>query len=236
MTAVSGSWIVPTVTGPSTGSYYSSVWVGIDGWGNSTVEQLGTEEDLVNGSPVYRAWWEMYSSGKGQPEQVITSMNVMPGDSITASVQYITSGAHAGQFYLSIVDNSRANDAFSIYASSSQYQSPLAQLSCAEWIVEAPTVGGSIRDSREFRIGHFHQRYSGDQRSLGPDQRCFLAVASTEHRLEWRHLRYDLGSDQFRDELCGDLQPVCWSRCASGHERRGRDSIRRRRWNSPSVG
>jgi len=144
VTAVSGSWIVPTVTGPSTGSYYSSVWVGIDGWGNSTVEQLGTEEDLVNGSPVYRAWWEMYSSGKGQPEQVITSMNVMPGDSITASVQYITSGAHAGQFYLSIVDNSRANDAFSIYASSSQYQSPLAQLSCAEWIVEAPTVGGSI--------------------------------------------------------------------------------------------
>ena len=68
----------------------------------------------------------------------------MPGDSITASVQYITSGAHAGQFYLSIVDNSRSNDSFSIYASSSQYQSPLAQRSCAEWIVEAPSVGGSI--------------------------------------------------------------------------------------------
>ena len=144
VTKVSGSWIVPTVTGPSTGSYYSSVWVGIDGYSNTTVEQVGTEEDWVNGRPVYGAWWEMYSSGKGQPEQVITSMNVMPGDSITASVQYITSGAHVGQFYLSIVDNSRANDAFSIYASSSQYQSPLAQRSCAEWIVEATSVGGSI--------------------------------------------------------------------------------------------
>ena len=144
VTKVSGSWVVPTVTGPSTGSYYSSVWVGIDGYSNTTVEQVGTEEDWVNGRPVYGAWWEMYSSGKGQPEQVITSMNVMPGDSITASVQYITSGAHAGQFYLSIVDNSRVNDAFSIYASSSQYQSPLAQRSCAEWIVEATSVGGSI--------------------------------------------------------------------------------------------
>ncbi len=144
VTEVSGSWIVPKVTGPSTGSTYSSIWVGIDGYGNSTVEQLGTEEDVVNGSPVYRAWWEMISSGKGQPEQVITGMTVMPGDSITASVQYIMSGAHVGQFDLSIVDNSRPNDSFSIYASSSQYQSPLAQRSSAEWIVEATTVGGNI--------------------------------------------------------------------------------------------
>ena len=145
VTAVSGSWIVPTVTGPTSGTTYSSVWVGIDGYGNSTVEQLGTEEDVVNGSPVYRAWWEMYSSGKGQPEQVITSMTVVPGDSITASVQYITSGAHAGQFYLSIVDSSRSNDSFSTYESSSSLQSPLAQRSCAEWIVEAPSdANGNI--------------------------------------------------------------------------------------------
>ena len=92
----------------------------------------------------------MFSSGKQQPEQVISNMTVEPGDSITASVQYITSGADAGQFYLSIVDNSRPNDSFSIYASSSQYQSPLAQRSCAEWIVEAPTVGGSIAQVADF--------------------------------------------------------------------------------------
>jgi len=144
VSAVYGSWIVPTVTGPSSGATYGSVWVGIDGYGNKTVEQVGTEEDWVNGRPVYDAWWEMYSTGKGQPEQVITGMTVSPGDSITASVQYITSGAHAGQFYLSIVDNSRTNDAFSTYQSSSQLQSPLAQRSSAEWIVEATTVGGSI--------------------------------------------------------------------------------------------
>ena len=167
VTEVNGSWIVPKVTGPSTGSTYSAVWVGIDGAGNSTVEQDGTSEDVINGQPVYQAWWEMYSSGTQQPGQVISSMTVEPGDSITASVQYITSGAYAGQFYLSIVDNSRPNDSFSIYASSAQYQSPLAQRSSAEWIVEAPEVGGSIA-SGGLRQRHLHQGFRSDQRSLGP--------------------------------------------------------------------
>ncbi len=65
VTAVSGSWIVPTVTATSSrGTTYSSVWVGIDGYSNSTVEQIGTEQDVVNGTPEYSVWWEMYSSGR----------------------------------------------------------------------------------------------------------------------------------------------------------------------------
>jgi len=150
VTEVSGSWTVPTVTGPSTGKTYSAVWVGIDGADDHTVEQDGTSENVINGTPHYYAWWEMYSSGKQQPSQQISSMTVDPGDSITASVQYITSGAYAGQFHLSIVDNSHPNDSFSIYASSSQYQRPLAQRSSAEWIVEAPSVSGSIAQLADF--------------------------------------------------------------------------------------
>jgi Peptidase A4 family len=150
VTAVSGSWTVPAVTGSSRGTTDSSVWVGIDGYSDSTVEQVGTEEDVVNGVPEYAAWWEMYSSGKGQPEQVITNMTIEPGDSISASVTYIATGAHAGDFLLSIVDNSRANDSFSAYESSSQLQSPLAERSSAEWIVEAPSVGGGISSLANF--------------------------------------------------------------------------------------
>jgi Peptidase A4 family len=144
VTAVSGSWTVPTVTASGSGTTYSSVWVGIDGYSSSTVEQVGTEEDIVNGHAVYDAWWEMYSSGKQQPEQVITGMTINPGDSITASVQYITTGSHAGQFLLSITDSSHANDSFSIYETSSVVQSPQASRSSAEWIVEAPTVGNNV--------------------------------------------------------------------------------------------
>jgi hypothetical protein len=139
VSSVSGTWLVPKVTGPSTGTTYSLVWVGIDGFNGNTVEQIGTEQDVVNGSPVYSAWWEMYSSVTQQPVQPIKGMTIMPGDSITASVQYISSGTHAGQFYLSIVDNTRSNDSFSTYQTSSQTQNPQAQRSTAEWIVEAPT-------------------------------------------------------------------------------------------------
>ena len=194
VTEVSGSWIVPKVTGPSTGTTDSSVWVGIDGDGNSTVEQDGTSEDVINGQPVYYAWWEMYSSGKGQPEQLITSMTVEPGDSITASVQYITSGAHAGQFDLSIADTSRPNDSFSIYATSSQYQSPLAQRSCAEWIVEAPSVGGSIADLADFGSVTFTKACA-----------VINGVSGPINDSRWQSVAIDMGSNGVRQDTTSVL-------------------------------
>ena len=127
VTAVNGTWNVPAVSAPPNGTYDSATWIGIDGYGGETVEQLGTGQDVVNGSPVYYAWWEMYSAGIGQPQQIISDMTIFPGDSISASVQYITAGVHAGQFYLSMTDNSRPNDSFSTYQSSSETQNPLAQ-------------------------------------------------------------------------------------------------------------
>jgi hypothetical protein len=138
VTAVSGSWVVPTVTGSSKGgSTYSAVWVGIDGFSDSTVEQIGTEQDVINGVAHYDAWWEMYSSGLQQPEQVISGMTIKPGDAITASVQYTGSG----NFVLTINDTTR-NESFPITQNTNTTQNPTAQLSSAEWIVEAPTVGG----------------------------------------------------------------------------------------------
>ena len=47
VTAVAGSWTVPTVSGSGTG--YSAIWVGIDGYQSSTVEQIGTEQDAGGG-------------------------------------------------------------------------------------------------------------------------------------------------------------------------------------------
>ena len=151
VTAVSGSWVVPTVSASSSnGRSYSAVWVGIDGYNDSTVEQIGTSQNVVNGRAEYEVWWEMYSSGKQQPEQVVSSMTIEPGDSISASVQYINSGVHAGDFYLTITDNSRAGDSFSIYVSSAQTQSPAAERSSAEWVVEAPSLGNNVADLSDF--------------------------------------------------------------------------------------
>ncbi len=146
VTSVSGTWTVPQVTPTAGQTAYSSVWVGIDGAtsSSSTVEQIGTSQDVINGRVQYYAWWEMYSSGAQQPEQPISGMVIQPGDSITASVQYIISGANAGDFSLSIVDNSQSNDSMSLIVNPGNYQSPLANETSAEWVVEAPTVGNNV--------------------------------------------------------------------------------------------
>ena len=145
VTAVSGSWVVPTVTGSGRGTTYSAAWVGIDGLSDDTVEQLGTEQDVSRGTAQYSAWWEMYSTGKGQPEQEITGFTVKPGDSITASVKYTGSG----NFVLSISDSTR-NETFTTTQNTSSVQSPTASQSSAEWIVEAPSVGGGQSSLADF--------------------------------------------------------------------------------------
>src|SRR5205814_8270729 len=80
VSAVSGSWTVPAVSGK--GAAYSAFWLGIDGYSSSSVEQIGTDSDLVNGVPTYYAWYEMYPN----PFHKITSITVAPGDLISASV------------------------------------------------------------------------------------------------------------------------------------------------------
>src|SRR5205823_5527538 len=59
VTSVIGSWTIPTLS-PSTQTTFSSAWVGIDGFSDQTVEQIGTEQDWYNGKQVNYAWFEMY--------------------------------------------------------------------------------------------------------------------------------------------------------------------------------
>ena len=119
--------------------------MGIDGLSDSTVEQIGTEQDVSNGTAHYYAWWEMYSSGLGQPEQVISGLTIKPGDSISASVQYTGSG----NFALTITDTTE-NESFTTTQNTSATQSPTASQSSAEWVVEAPTVGGRQASLADF--------------------------------------------------------------------------------------
>ena len=53
VTFVEGVWTVPTVSSSTSNSAYSCVSVaGMDGFlGSTTVEQIGTEQDVINGSP-----------------------------------------------------------------------------------------------------------------------------------------------------------------------------------------
>ena len=127
VTYVTGSWTVPAVT--CTGSAaYSSVWAGIDGYSDNTVEQLGTDQDCTSSGPRYYAWYEMYP-------KFPTNLNyvVKPGDVISAEVSYVGSN----KFILTMSDPAQG-------WKFSTTQRSRAQRSSAEWIVEAPWSGGVL--------------------------------------------------------------------------------------------
>ncbi len=131
VTKVAGSWTVPEVTaGTSTGNAYSSIWVGIDGYNSGTVEQIGTEQDWINGKASYSVWYEMY------PKFPVTikTVSVHPKDVFTASVEY---GAR-GSFTLTITNTSTGE------SYSTTQKCPSAKRSSAEWVVEAPWSGGVL--------------------------------------------------------------------------------------------
>lgn len=128
LTSVTGSWVVPTVS-PTTGNTYASSWVGIDGFNNSSLIQTGTEQDFVSGTARYHAWWEILPAAETAiPSSAIT---LHPGDQMTAS---ITSGA---LWTITITDTTTGKS----FTTQQPYGGPGTS---AEWIEEAPTVGGHI--------------------------------------------------------------------------------------------
>ncbi|MEN6459075.1 MAG: G1 family glutamic endopeptidase [Thermoguttaceae bacterium] len=139
VTKVTGTWTVPTVTA-SIAATYESTWVGIDGYGTSTVEQIGTTGYSKNGSTSYWAWYEMYPAASVK----IVGMNVYPGDLMSASVTYVTSGTYAGKFLLQIANMTRSNT-FHTYQSLSS-----ATRTTAEWVVERPSVNGTVSTLANF--------------------------------------------------------------------------------------
>ncbi len=124
----SGQWTVPAVKS-STRNTYSSSWIGIDGFNDSDLIQTGTEQDYVNGHAQYDAWWEILPAA----ETVITNMVVKPGDHMSANIQ----NEGGGQWKITLTDVTE-NESFS---TTQAYSGPG---SSAEWIQEAPEVGGRI--------------------------------------------------------------------------------------------
>jgi len=143
---VQGTWTVPTVTGNKRSTTYSSTWVGLDGYDNGTVEQIGTEQDWTGGGQQNYVWFEMYPSGAYE----IEGFPVDPGDSISAQVQYVgQSNVQMGGrrsvkesvFQLTIfqltIKNTTKNVSFSVPTSYTTVTS--AARASAEWVAEAPS-------------------------------------------------------------------------------------------------
>jgi hypothetical protein len=145
VTSVTGSWTVPTVT-PTRGGYsYVALWTGIDGYSSNTVEQAGVMA-VSNGKTVsYSAWYEFYPAAS----QTIQSITVNPGDSVTVTVSY--SGNNL--FTISVTDISSKTGVTQTY--NTQGTVAGAARSSAEWIVERPSIGGSITKLANFGTATF---------------------------------------------------------------------------------
>jgi hypothetical protein len=138
VTDVKGTWVVPAIQGAQRNScpdsektwYDASVWVGIDGFVSQTVEQTGTSSDCYYGQVYYYAWYEFYPANS----VTITSINIHPGDTITAEVSYSN-----GLFTTKIEDmNTRQS------YTSPPTAVPGAETDSAEWIVESAYYNGIL--------------------------------------------------------------------------------------------
>lgn len=131
VTAVSGSWIVPIVW-PNTHNSYSAVWVGMDGYNNSMVEQIGTAHNWVKGAAQHYAWFELYP----RDAYMLRGFPVYEGDVLSATINY-----RNNVFKMRLYNHTRK--VFTIIPSS-YTTSKTAQRLSAEWIVEAPYYNGIL--------------------------------------------------------------------------------------------
>jgi len=134
VTFVEGFWKVPSIK-HSNKTTYCATWVGIDGFNNHTVEQIGTEQEYIvsksfTGQYNY-AWVEMFP----QNAQIIGGFPVNVGDVIKGSVTFMGDN----KFNLTLVNRTRKVKTKLIKSLSNQ-----AQRICAEWIVEAPFLNGVL--------------------------------------------------------------------------------------------
>lgn len=133
ISSISGSWRVPTVVN-SGADAYCAIWVGIDGFLSSTVEQIGTEHDWLSGHQEHYAWFEMYPDYSYE----IVGFPVHPGDLISASVAYQGNNV----FVLSLVNSTRRVST-TVPTNYTTAPAPV-QRNSAEWIVEAPFSGAIL--------------------------------------------------------------------------------------------
>jgi hypothetical protein len=137
---IMGDWVVPNVSAPTQGQwYYCASWIGIDGDGSGDVCQAGVECDCfqlawINARTIY-PWWEWFPL----PEVQITNFPVSAGDYVT---MLICTSQAAGSTTATVFFANRTNGATTSFAFNAPAGTSLTGNS-AEWVVEAPTVGGA---------------------------------------------------------------------------------------------
>ncbi len=155
-TQVQGTFNVPNLYVAPTQTD-TSEWVGIDGATNSSLIQAGVREEYdPTTSLVYtRAWYEILPA----PETPIPSLAVSTGDVVTVRIWQVS-----GSIWNIIVADDTTGQS---YGTELAYTGPGAS---AEWIVEAPTVSGSIATLGDFTPNVTFDQLGVNGTPVGVDQ------------------------------------------------------------------
>jgi hypothetical protein len=138
-TSVTATWTQPAVVA-RTRETYAAFWVGLDGDGSDTVEQIGTMGYTFGGRSYYTAWYEMY------PEEMKEiSLAVEPGDVVTATVRWLGSASYELK-----LENQTSGRSFTTTQTSSS-----AERASAEVIAEAPSDGAGVLPLATFGLVDF---------------------------------------------------------------------------------
>ena len=142
---VTGDWTVPAVQclpAPyQNQDAFLANWVGIDGFSNGTVEQLGSAAQCYEGVKYYYVWYEMYPAGtveEGTTACINDNVDCpRPGDRISASVTVTPAGSGVNNYKLTLTDHTRPDESFS---TAQQCAAATCTDASAEWIVERPAT------------------------------------------------------------------------------------------------
>jgi len=192
-TSASGTFQVPNVSyggATSQGTEYSSQWVGIGGYGDGTLIQLGSYQTVsTSNAASFYVWYELYPA-----PTVYVSHPVKAGDIITTSLE-CTAACTPGQvqtWQLMMTDET----AGWTWTQSVQYQSSMAS---AEWIIEAP-----FTSSGETPLADFAQTTFDPVSANGADPNLTLAANGIQMADPWGE------TSNPSDTVNGNVFSTCW--------------------------
>lgn len=141
------NWTVPKVSCDFLEMAGASEWVGIDGFGESTVEQGGTQSDCVAGQGTYAAWWELFGTpvDGGLQVDLPGDDHIHPGDHVSVLVVAGHGSGDPSLFfpgegtYLFTFENFTEHWGYQVIQPAPGTLKPSPPNLTAEWIVEQPS-------------------------------------------------------------------------------------------------
>jgi len=132
ITCVEAEWVQPKVKCHGTKQTSVSIWVGLGGFGQGRLVQIGTAIDCVNGTSIDYSWHESLPKER---REIDTPVSVKAGDRVWAQARWV-----GGSNYQLSLANLTDPDGFTIKS----VNGGLLRTE-GEWIAEAPSACSSTR-------------------------------------------------------------------------------------------